>query len=311
MVQLYVVGFVAGSLSVVFDLSWNTVFVAVTQRERYVEAMSLLNGSRSLAFVAGPTLGGLLVQVLGAPLAMLADALSFLGSVVVLRRIRAPEPAIEPESAAIRERLLAGLAFVLRDPIIRPSMLAITTVNLFNFAFSALFILYVTSSLGVSPGALGLALGIGAVGGLIGAVIASGIGRRIGLGPAYVLGCFLFPASLILVPIAGPDMPMPVILLLILLSEFGAGLGVMILDINIGSINNARIGDRIRARANGAYRFINYGVRPIGALLGGFLGAALGIREALFIVSIAACFGILWMIGSPILRLRELPEAAE
>ena len=81
-----------GSLAVIFDLSWNTVFVSVTRRERYVEAMSLLNGSRSLAYVAGPTIGGLLVQVLGAPLAMLADALSFLGSVVFLRRIRSPEP---------------------------------------------------------------------------------------------------------------------------------------------------------------------------------------------------------------------------
>ena len=106
-------------------------------------------------------------------------------------------------------------------------------------------------------------------------------------------------------------MPMPVILGLILLSEFGAGIGVMILDINIGSINNARIGDRLRARANGAYRMINYGVRPIGALFGGFLGTAIGVREALFVVSIAGCFGILWMVGSPVLGLRDLPDAVE
>ena len=243
MLQLYVVGFLAGSLSVVFDLSWNTVFVSVTRRERYVEAMSLLNGSRSLAYVAGPTIGGLLVQVLGAPLAMLADALSFLGSVVFLRRIRAPEPPIEVETESIRWRLWSGIAFVLGDPIIRPSMLAVATVNLFTFAFGALFILYVTDTLGVSPGALGLALGVGAVGGLIGAVIAARIGRRIGLGPAFALGCVVFPVSLLTIPIAGPDMSMPVILALILASEFGAGLGVMILDINIGSINNARIPD--------------------------------------------------------------------
>ena len=135
MPQLYVVGFLAGSLSVVFDLSWNTLFVSVTQRERYVEAMSLLNGSRSLASVAGPTIGGLLVQVLGAPLAMLADAFSYLGSVVFLRRIRSPEPPIEHEAGPIRERLLAGLSFVLRDPIMRPTLLAVATVNLFKFAF--------------------------------------------------------------------------------------------------------------------------------------------------------------------------------
>jgi predicted MFS family arabinose efflux permease len=241
---------------------------------------------------------------------MLADALSFLGSVVFLRRIRAPEPPIETEAGSIRWRLVSGIAFVLHDPIIRPSMLAVATVNLFTFAFGALFILYVTQTLGVSPGALGLALGIGAVGGLIGAVVASRIGRRIGLGPAYALGCVIFPLSLLTVPLATPDMSMPVILGLILASEFGAGLGVMILDINIGSINNARIPDLLRARANGAYRFINYGVRPVGAILGGLLGTAFGVREALFVSAVAASLGVLWMVGSPVLRLKDLPDAA-
>ena len=189
-------------------------------------------------------------------------------------------------------------------------MLAVATINLFNFSFTALFILYATTTLGVSPGALGLALGVGAIGGLLGAVIASRVGRRLGLGPAYALGCIIFPVSLILVPIAGPDMPMALILIRILASEFGAGLGVMILDINIGAINNARIPDPIRARANGAYRFINYGVRPIGALFGGLLGAAIGVREALFVVTIAASLGVLWMVRSPVLRLRDLPDAA-
>ena len=90
--------------------------MSVTERERYVEAMALLNGSRSLASVAGPTIGGILVQVLGAPLAMLGDAFSYLGSVVFLRRIRASEPPIEHEEGSTRERLLAGLSFVIRRP---------------------------------------------------------------------------------------------------------------------------------------------------------------------------------------------------
>ena len=109
----------------------------------------------------------------------------------------------------------------------------------------------------------------------------------------------MFPLSLLTIPLATPDMPMPVILGLILASEFGAGLGVMILDINIGSINNARIPDLLRARANGAYRFINYGVRPVGAILGGLLGTAIGVREALFVSAVAASLGVFWMIGSP------------
>jgi MFS family permease len=311
MPQLYVVGFASGSLAVAFDLSWNTLFVSVTQRERYVEAMALLNGSRSLASVGGPTLGGVLVQLLSAPTAMLVDAASFLGSVVFLRRIRSPEPPIEVEEGTTRERLLAGLSFVFGDAIMRPTLLAAATINFFNFAFSALFILYATTILGVSPGVLGLALGTGAIGGVLGALVATRVGRRIGLGPAFALGCLLFPASLILVPLAGPGLPMPVILGLLFASEFGAGLGVMILDINVGAIIYARTPDRIRARAGGAFRSINYGIRPIGALLGGILGTALGVREALFVSSILACLGVLFLVRSPVLRLRDLPEAPE
>ncbi len=308
MPQLYVVGFAAGTLSVVFDLSWNTLFVAVTQRDRYVEAMALLNGSRSLASVGGPTIGGLLVQVLGAPIAMFADSLSFLGSVFFLRRITSPEPPIEAEEGTTREKLLAGLSFVLGDRIMRPTLLSVATINLFTFAANALFILYATSTLGVSPGALGLALGTGAIGAVIGAIFASRIGRRIGLGPAYALGCVLFPASLLLIPLAQPGMSMPVILALLFASEFGAGLGVMILDINVGAVLYARTPDRIRGRAGGAFRFINYGVRPIGALLGGLLGGLLGVREAIAVSTVLALAGVLFLIGSPILRLRELPE---
>ena len=311
MPQLYVVGFLTGSLAVIFDLSWNTLFVSVTTRDRYVEAMALLNGSRSLASVAGPTIGGLLVQVLGAPLAMAADALSYMGSVVFLRRIRSPEPPIDPEPGTVREQVKVGLRFVLGDGIMRPTLLSVATINLFTFASSALFVLYATTLLGVSPGALGLALGTGAVGSVIGALVATRIGRRIGLGPAYALGCVIFPVSLLLIPLAAPGMPMPLILALLFGSEFGAGLGVMILDINVGAIIYARTPDRIRARAGGAFRFVNYGVRPLGALLGGFLGDALGVREAILIATIAAVGGVLFLVGSPVLRLRELPAASE
>jgi MFS family permease len=310
MPQLYVVGFASGSLSVIFDLSWNTLFVVVTERDRYVEAMALLNGSRSLASVGGPTIGGLLVQVFGAPMAMLGDAFSFLGSVFFLRRITSPEPPIEPEEGSTRERLLAGLSFVLGDKLMRPTLLSVATINLFTFAASALFILYATTTLGVSPGVLGLALGIGAVGSVIGALVATRVGRRIGLGPAYALGCLIFPLSLLLIPLAGPGMSMPLILALLFGSEFGAGLGVMILDINVGAILYARTPDRIRGRAGGAFRFINYGVRPIGALMGGLLGGALGVREAILIATVAATGGVLFLVGSPVLRLRDLPEAS-
>jgi hypothetical protein len=85
----------------------------------------------------------------------------------------------------------------------------------------------------------------------------------------------------------------------------------MILDINAGTIIQARTPDSIRGRATGAWRFINYGVRPIGALFGGLLGGAIGVREAILVTTIAAIGGVLFLLGSPVLRLRDLPEVSE
>jgi MFS family permease len=306
---LFAVAFVVGSLSVVFDISWNTIFVSVARREQYVAASALLNGSRSLSAVGGPALAGVLIEILSAPITLLADALSFLGSAFFLGRIRAGEPPIEHDPGTVRAQLAAGLAFIVRDPIMRGTLLSAATLNFFNYCFAALFILYVTTYLGVDPGVLGLALGAGAVGGVIGAVVANRVGRRLGIGRAYLVGLILFPASLVLVPLAGG--PPAHVLPLLFLAEFGAGLGVMILDINAGAMLQARTPDRLRGRAGGAFRFVNMGIRPIGATFGGILGALIGVRETLFIVTVAQLAGVLWLIGSPILALRDLPEATE
>jgi MFS family permease len=235
--------------------------------------------------------------------------MSFVASALFLGRVKAQEAPVEVDPAGLRERFAAGLRFAAVDPIIRPTLAAAATINFFNFAFQALFVLYATRYLGVSPGTLGLALGVGAIGGLLGAVVAGPIGRRIGVGPAYALGCILFPAPLILIPLASG--PPEVVFAALLVSEFGAGLGVMILDVNAGSIIIARTPDRIRARATGAFRTLNYGIRPIGAFLGGVLGATIGVRETLFIVTVAPLLSVLWLLWSPVIRQRDLPEPAE
>jgi MFS family permease len=306
---LFAIAFLVGTLSVVFDLAWNIFFVAITRRDQYVQANSLLSGSRSMSFVAGPALGGVLIQVLSAPITLVLDALSFLGSAFFLSRIRATEPPIARQPGTVREQLRDGLTFIARDPIIRGVLLSVATVNLFNYCFAALFILYTTVSLGVEPGILGLALGAGAVGSVVGAFIAGRVGRRIGIGRAYLIGLVLFPAPLILVPLI-EGLPPLVILGVLFGVEFLGGLGVMILDINAGAMLLARTPDKIRGRSAGAFRFVNMGVRPIGAVLGGVLATAIGIREALIIVTVAQLAGVLWLIGSPILGLRDLPETS-
>jgi MFS family permease len=307
LVQVYAVAFLAGSLAVLFDLSYPTLFVSLAPRERYLEGNSLIHGSRSFSYVAGPSLGGLLVQVFSAPFAVLADAVSFLVSALCLGRVRAEEAPIEHEGeAGLRDRVAVGLRFIGGNPIFRPTLVSVATLNFFNYAFSALFVLYATRSLGVEPGTLGLVLGAGAVGGILGAVFAGRLGRAIGVGRAFLVGCVLFPAPLVLVPLA--EGPHALVLGMLFAAEFLSGLGVMILDINAGSIMFALTPDRLRSRATGAFNFVNWGIRPLGSLAGGALGAWIGVRPTLWVATIGAMTGAVWLLPSPVRGLRELPE---
>ena len=304
--QLYVASFLVGTLSVLFFVAYSTLFVSLVPRSRYLEANSLLHGSRALSFVAGPSVGGLLVQALSAPGALVADAVSFLASAFSLNSISPAEPPTEEPQ---RGHVKAGIRYIRNSPIVRASLLATATINFFNFIFWALFILYATQVLEVRPSLLGLVLGAASIGGVIGSLIAGRLSRTIGVGPAFAVGCVVFPAPLVLVPLAGGAHWR--IVALLFAAEFLSGLGVMVLDITAASIKAALVPDRLRARVSGAYMVVNYGVRPIGALVGGALGSWIGLRPTLWIASVGAVAGVLWLLPSPILRLRELPEVEE
>jgi len=303
---LYVVAFGVGTLSVLFQVAYSTLFISVVPRSQYVQGNSILQGTRSLSFVAGPGLGGVLVQILTAPLTMLIDALSFLASAAFLGRVRAVEPAVE---ASDRGHLAAGIRFIFASPIMRGLLLCSASINFFNFMFWALFVLYATRELHVTPGLLGAILGAASFGGVLGSILTGRIGRGLGIGPAYLVGCLLFTAPLILVPLAGG--PTPQVAAMLFLAECVSGFGVMLLDISGMSIKASLVPGRMQARVAGAHMVVNYGVRPLGSLAGGALGAAIGLQPTLWIASVGAIAGLLWSVPSPLRTLRELPEAAE
>jgi MFS family permease len=307
--QLYAVAFAVGTFAVMFDVSWSTLFVSVVPRRDVVDANSKLSLSRAASFVAGPSVAGFLVQLLSAPVTLLVDAVSYLGSALFLGRITAAEPPLQEEGRnGVLHSLREGFRFVLRDEFIRPELLCVATINLFNFVFHAIFVLYATRELGVSPGLLGIVLGAGAVGGIVGALLAVRVERLIGLGAAFTLGAVLFPLPLVLVPLAsGSELQ---VALMLGAAEFFCSVGVMILDVNAGSLMLFRTPDRLRARMSGTFRFVNYGVRPIGALLGGALGTAIGLHTTLWIGVLGALAGVVFLVFSPIPRLREAPAEA-
>ncbi|WP_250002664.1 MFS transporter [Actinoplanes sp. M2I2] len=301
---LYAVSFLVGVFSLLFEVAHASLFATLVRRDDYVDANSLLNGSRAASFVAGPSLGGLLVQGLTAPVALIADVLTYLASAAFLSRVRLPDAPAET-GEEIRG-MVAGIRYVARSAVLRAVLLGATTLNLFNYMFAALFVLYVTTSLHLSPGSLGLVIGLGSVGGLLGAVLAGPLTRRIGIGPTAILGFLLFPAPLILVPlVSGPAW---LIFTVLVVAEFFAALGVLVLDIAVGSVQTAATPPSLLATVSGFKRTVNYGIRPIGALIGGALGTALGVRPTLWIATVGALLGVFWVIFSPLRTMRVLPR---
>jgi MFS family permease len=307
--HLFAVSFLVGALTVVFDVSYTSLLALVVPTRDVVDAQSKLSISRSASWMGGPPLAGALVELLTAPFALAVDALSFLVSAVFVARIRVEERPLDPDGNGVRAQLATGFRFVFGHPILRAGLACTATVNFFNFAFHAIFVLFATEELGVSPGLLGAVLGAGAVGSALGAVLAPAVQRRIGIGRTYLLGAVLFPAPLLLVPLA--DGPLWLIATLLFLSEFGAGVGVMLFDVSGNSLQLVLTPQRIRARTVGTNRTLNYGVRPLGAVLGGFLGSAIGLRPTLWIATAGAVLGVVWLLFSPVPGLRELPAQAE
>jgi MFS family permease len=301
--HLLAVAFAVGAFTVFFDLSSVSFFVALVPRAQYVEANSKLSTTRSLSYIGGPSTAGFLVQLLGAPVALLADAFSFVVSAIALRGVKVAEPEIERNGSSARADLAEGFRYLVRHPVLRAGTACTSTINFFSFFVFAIFVLYASRTLGLGPATIGLVLGGASFGALAGAVIAPRVGRRLGIGRAVVLGSVLFPAPMALFPLAHGSHWLSGTMLLV--GEFAASVGVMIFDVNQNSLSTMLTPDAVRSRVVGVSRFFNYGTRPIGALLGGVLGSAIGLRPTLWIGVAGCLFGVFFLLASPMPGLRE------
>jgi MFS family permease len=308
--QLYTVALLTGTAAVLFNTAYSAFFAHLVPRASYVDANSKLSASRSASFVAGPAIGGALVQALGASVAVAADAVTFLASAFLVGRIRTDEPPPSEAQPSVLRRAREGAAFVVRHPVLRATLGCAATVNFFTFiSGTGLLVLFATRVLRLTAGGIGLALGVGATGALLGAVIAPRMSRRWGVGPSIAVGAVLFPASTAVAASAGG--PLWARGGALALAEFLAGIGVMFFDINLNSLQTSVIHDGIRSRVSGAYSTVNYGVRPIGAIVGGVLASTLGLRPTLLLAAAGGTLSVLWLVFSPVLRIHALAPPRE
>ena len=299
---------VEGVLTVAFDVAYQSYLPSLVDRGQLVEGNSKLQASASVARVGGPGLGGLLVQLVGAPRALLLDAASFAVSTASLLAIRHREPApVDPgrSRAGLRREIAEGLRVTYRDRVLRSMAGLAATYNLFEQAVLALLVLYATTDLGLSAGLIGLVVSVGSLGTLAGTALAGRLERRLGVGPSLILAVVVECASLLLVPLAAG--PRVVAAGLLGLAFVGNGFGLGLSSVLAVSLRQAVTPDRLLGRMNASYRFLTYGAIPLGALLGGALGELLGLRAAVAVGAAGSLLTVPWVLLPPLPGLRRMP----
>jgi len=306
--QLYAVGFVVGTLTVFFDVAYQSYLPSLVERTQLVQGNSLLEISRTGAQIAGPGVGGALVGLLTAPVAIVLDAVSFLASAVLIRRIRTVEPKIEQvEHPSMRRELVEGLRYLVRHRYWRAMALTTGGTNFFWMICGSILLVYAVRTLGMSPELIGLVLTLGSLGGLAGALVAGRLSRRFGVGPTIVGACVMFGPPLVLVPLAPQSFPIPALVLAFLVSSAGGTIYV----ITGLSLMQTLTPERLLGRMNASRRFVVFGAIPLGSLTGGVLASSIGLRPTLWVGAIGACFCFIPIALSPIRHIGAMPTEPE
>ena len=304
--QLYAVGFVVGICTVFFDVAYQSYLPSLVDREYLVEGNSKLEISRSAAQLAGPGLAGVLIGALTAPVAVLVDAVSFVGSAVFLFRIRTPEAVPEPtEKPSMRRELMEGLRYLLGHRFWRPIAMSVAISNFFYSVAFAIILVYAVRVLGLSAQVIGITFAIGNAGWLIGAVAASRLSNLLGVGRTLVGSAVVVGPGLMLVPAAPQSNPVPFLVVSFILFNFAA----IVFNITAISFQQAVTPDRMLGRLNATRRFIVWGVIPLGSLAGGVLASQIGLLTTLWIGAIGASFSFLPLVLSPVRSIGPMADA--
>ena len=308
--QLYVVAALVGAASVLFEIADHAYLPGLVARENLTRANASLSATESVAEIAGPAIAGVLFQLLAAPVAIAANAVTYLVSAVFLADIRKPETPPEPEpQARWADDLVLGFAVVWRHPLVRPVYLVTAVHGLFGGIFSALYILFCLKVVGLSPGLMGVTIAAGGVGALIGAVLAGWMSRRFGVGPSLLAALALIALSLTLIPLAPAD-PARGMAVLVAGQVFGDAFGVVTLILS-STLTQSVLPGAVLGRMGATFKATAGGLAVVGALGGGLLGETLGVRAAIWVAVAGFAVAPLFTLSGPLRRLREMPAGPD
>lgn len=307
MQQLYIVAALAGAASVLFEIADHAFLPSLIEREHLLDGNAKLGVTEAIAEIGGPAVAGTLFQLLTPPFAMLGTAFTYLVSAAFL--VAVPTRELEPVKRRARwyEDLTEGFKAVWAEPLVRPLLGMTIVFQGFGAFFGPLYLLYGIKVLGLSPALMGITIACGGVGALFGASLSNTLSRRIGIGPTVWGCCFVYTASLLLVPLAHGPMWLATAMLMI--AQLGGDGFAVAFIIPLTSIRQAVLPNALLGRTAALFMAVSGVVTVLGAILGGALGSWIGIRETLAVAVTGMAAAPVFVLFSPLRSLKAIPDA--
>jgi MFS family permease len=325
--HLMLVALLVGVFKLFFDTAHQAYLPSLVSRDKLIRGNAALQTSSSTMELAGPGIGGMLVQAMGAALALLVDAASYVVSFIAVLAIRAPreDPAeraaaaragreaaarsggpgtAPPARPTIRSQIAEGFRYISGDKILRSFLGTVAHFNVLITAEQALLVIFLLRVVRVSPVLVGLLLSATGVGAVVGALSARRVAERLGVGRTMVLAAIFGPVLGVLIPLTDPGIR----LAFFVVGNAALGATTAVLKVVGVSYRQAVVPPHLIGRVVATNRVLTWGPLPLGGLLGGGLGQAFGSRTALLVIALMLVTAPLWLLVTPVWRIRELGD---
>ncbi len=311
--HLLAVALVGGMAAVFYSTAYNAYLPALLPGADLAAANSRLQGTEKAAQVAGPGLGGVIAQAVGAAGVLLVDAFTFVVSAVCLRFLRVPEQHLRAEKSngkqagGLLREIGEGVRFVGADGYLRSLTLYAAVSNLASGALQAILVVFLARTVGLPPATIGILIGAIGVGGVLGAMVAAPLSRRFGTARTIILCEVIAMPFALLVPLTHNGFG----LVFLVVGGVVVTAGIVPPNVISAAFVQTYCPDNMIGRISASMRVVNFGTLPLGALLGGALGESLGPRTTMWIIAgtLTACTVLL--LCSPVARVRDLPTRPE
>ncbi|HSL98195.1 MAG TPA: MFS transporter [Candidatus Deferrimicrobiaceae bacterium] len=310
--HLLLVAFAAAILSTFFDVADNAFLPTIVPRERLVAANSALTASGSVAEFSAFGIGGFLIELFSAPIAIAIDAVTFLvsGAFLAAIRRREPPPPTRAEREPVLNEIRSGMRIVWRSPTLRALALAHGGTHVLWGVFGTIYLLFATEDLGLGPAAIGIIAGLGGAGSLAGAALAPRLTRRFGIGPTILIGMVGFMLGNAIIPLAPAGAALVGAAILSTQQLFGDAFATVYEIVEVSLIQSTTA-DRVLGRVNATIHTFTTLLTLAGAIIGGVVGELLGLRTAFLIGLLGGVLSIAVVWFSPVRHIRTTPPLVE